>query len=158
MSMHFGRAWIGHRIEDACPCPKAPCGLAVPDGMKPGSCEQHNPADVLSVKGMRQIHTDETCPGQEAFERTIGTAYRDPDIRRMIWRLRRATKITDGMVESLAAAVHGRTPVAGNPVPWREDGDITRGVRWNEDRRNDARAEARRVLEVGLSGLDEEFG
>ena len=84
------------------------------------------------------------------FERSLATPYlHDPDIRRMVERLRRLT-ITDELVETLARAVHGRTAVAGRPVPWAEDGDIVRGVRWDERARNRARAEARRVLEEGL--------
>lgn len=62
MSLHMGRAWTGHAVEDACACPKAPCGLAMPDGQPFGACDQHNPADPLFARTMRQIHTDAHCP------------------------------------------------------------------------------------------------
>lgn len=26
-TLHVGRTWTGHAIEDACPCPQEPCGL-----------------------------------------------------------------------------------------------------------------------------------
>lgn len=60
----MGRSWTVHVIEDECPCPKAPCGLAMPDGQPAGSCPEHNPADPLMSKTMRQLHTSEQCPGR----------------------------------------------------------------------------------------------
>mgnify|MGYP003582301829 CR=1 FL=1 len=59
--MHFGRSWVGHTIEDECPCPKAPCSLAAP---APGSpeCAEHNPDDFLDSKTMRQAHRAKDCP------------------------------------------------------------------------------------------------
>jgi len=54
---HYGRAWAGHEIEDACPCIKAPCGLvarSVPE------CTQHR-AD----KSTRQSHPADACPGPD---------------------------------------------------------------------------------------------
>lgn len=54
---HYGRAWVGHEIEDACPCTKAPCGLvaqSVPE------CTQHR-AD----KSTRQSHPADACPGPD---------------------------------------------------------------------------------------------
>lgn len=64
MSLHMGRDWTGHAVEDECPCPKAACGLAVPDGQPPGSCDQHNPASIFDSKTMRQVHGDENCPAR----------------------------------------------------------------------------------------------
>lgn len=60
MSFHFGRAWTGNAVEDACPCPQAACGLAVVD--PDIECDQHNPSDWLGAKTMRQIHTSAECP------------------------------------------------------------------------------------------------
>lgn len=58
--LHMGRAWTGHATEDACPCAQAPCGLAV---TTPGVlCDQHNPADPIQARTMRQMHTAEQCP------------------------------------------------------------------------------------------------
>jgi diadenosine tetraphosphate (Ap4A) HIT family hydrolase len=57
----MGRAWNGFAIEAACPCPKAPCGLAAPDGPTP-ECEQHNPLNPLLAHTMRQMHKAEDCP------------------------------------------------------------------------------------------------
>lgn len=56
----MGRAWTGHTIEDACPCPKAPCGLAqTAQGV---ICEDHNPASRMEAHTMRQMHTSDRCP------------------------------------------------------------------------------------------------
>lgn len=55
---HFGRSWTGHSIEDACPCPKAPCGLVVFGAWDP-NCEQHAPERANTV---RQTHPAEKCP------------------------------------------------------------------------------------------------
>ncbi|MGW6009677.1 hypothetical protein [Streptomyces sp. NPDC055210] len=55
---HYGRAWAGHEIEDACPCTKAPCGLvaqSVPE------CTQH-----CGDKSTRQSHPADACPGPDA--------------------------------------------------------------------------------------------
>jgi hypothetical protein len=54
---HTGRSWSGHAIEDTCPCPKAPCGLA--DGFAP-ECPHHSP---MASKTIRQRHRAEDCPG-----------------------------------------------------------------------------------------------
>lgn len=56
---HMGRAWSGHSIEDACPCPQEECGLvSTPDP----SCGQHAYA---AGKSMRQIHSAENCPSKD---------------------------------------------------------------------------------------------
>lgn len=52
---HFGRAWSGHAIEDACPCTKAPCGLVSEPSAE---CTQHTGA-----KSTRQSHPADACPG-----------------------------------------------------------------------------------------------
>ena len=56
---HWGRSWTGHALEDACPCPKEPCGL-VNTGTVLDECEQHNP---LRAKSSRQGHPASDCPG-----------------------------------------------------------------------------------------------
>ena len=53
---HIGRSWFGHHLEDACPCPKAPCGLAISGSY---DCPQHS---VDAAKTLRQMHDDEHCP------------------------------------------------------------------------------------------------
>jgi hypothetical protein len=58
--MHFGRAWSGTAIEDACPCPKAACGL-VTDNALASDCPEHSAA---ACKTMRQGHRAEHCPGE----------------------------------------------------------------------------------------------
>lgn len=53
---HFGRSFGGHKIEDTCPCAKAPCGLVetwVPH------CPQHAPT---ACKTIRQSHRADQCP------------------------------------------------------------------------------------------------
>lgn len=64
MNLHIGRSWTGHPLEDACPCPKAPCGLVVLEQASP-ECDQHS-SNPLQARTMRQIHDSEHCPGIEA--------------------------------------------------------------------------------------------
>ncbi|MFE4552392.1 hypothetical protein, partial [Streptomyces sp. NPDC056785] len=52
---HFGRAWAGHAIEDACPCTKAPCGLVAETSPE---CTEHS-----TTKSTRQSHPADACPG-----------------------------------------------------------------------------------------------
>jgi hypothetical protein len=57
-AMHAGRSWSGTPLEDACPCPKKPCGLVAYNEADP-DCVQHgrnHPA-----KTMRQGHTPDRC-------------------------------------------------------------------------------------------------
>jgi hypothetical protein len=61
MNLHVGRAWISHAIEDACPCPKAPCGLVDQQNTNP-DC-QHHP--VGRGKTIRQGHSAAECPAEE---------------------------------------------------------------------------------------------
>ena len=63
MTWHIGRAWVGHAIEDVCPCPKAPCGLAIPSEV---ICEDHHPADWRNDKTIRQAHEAHNCPAKES--------------------------------------------------------------------------------------------
>lgn len=60
MTYHFGRSWSGTRLEDECPCPKAPCGLVTSD-VPHTDCEQHG---LQYAKTMRQSHPAENCPGR----------------------------------------------------------------------------------------------
>jgi hypothetical protein len=59
-SWHLGRSWIGHPIEDGCPCGQAPCGL-VDDTLISPDCDQHG---MGAAKTMRQIHTSNACPAR----------------------------------------------------------------------------------------------
>lgn len=54
---HIGRSWAGTAIEDACPCPKAPCGLV--DGAQPRhpDCTEHT-----FTQSIRQGHAASACP------------------------------------------------------------------------------------------------
>lgn len=56
--MHIGRSFTGTRVEDTCPCPKAPCGLVVFGEFSP-ECTEHPPE---RMKTMRQGHGNENCP------------------------------------------------------------------------------------------------
>lgn len=58
--MHVGRSWAGTRLEDECPCPKAPCGLAT--GVFQSGCPEHDP---MAGKTMRQGHHAADCPGRD---------------------------------------------------------------------------------------------
>ncbi|WP_221763139.1 hypothetical protein [Streptomyces sp. WAC 04229] len=57
---HIGRSFpgMGTDIEDACPCPKAPCGLVVLDEVTE-ACDQHH---WSAAKTMRQGHPADQCP------------------------------------------------------------------------------------------------
>lgn len=57
---HMGRSFVGHHIEDQCPCPKAPCGLVISDQIDE-ACEQHA---FRFSKTYRQGHQPEDCPGK----------------------------------------------------------------------------------------------
>ena len=57
---HMGRSFVGHPLEDACPCPKAPCGLIISDQIDE-SCDQH---PMRHGKTYRQGHRPEDCPGK----------------------------------------------------------------------------------------------
>lgn len=59
--VHMGRSWVGTRMEDDCPCPKADCGLVIGDGINNKGCPQH---DFVETKTMRQMHHAEDCPGE----------------------------------------------------------------------------------------------
>ena len=59
---HMGRSFIGTRLEDDCPCPKAPCGLSVTPGLAGESdCPQHS---MLAAKTIRQVHHADKCPAK----------------------------------------------------------------------------------------------
>ena len=59
MTHHIGRSFQGHILEDACPCIKAPCGLAVRERINL-RCDQHA---VVAAKTIRQSHQGDQCPG-----------------------------------------------------------------------------------------------
>lgn len=56
---HVGRSFTDTRLEDSCPCPKAPCGLVISDQIVP-DCPEH---PWQRGKTMRQGHVPEDCPG-----------------------------------------------------------------------------------------------
>jgi hypothetical protein len=58
VKIHYGRSWSGHEIEDKCICNQERCGLVGP-GIRE-DCDQHG---FESARTMRQIHTEEDCPG-----------------------------------------------------------------------------------------------
>jgi hypothetical protein len=55
---HVGRSWTGTPLEDACPCPKQPCGL-VRQGDAHPDCREH---PIGRAKSMRQGHPADKCP------------------------------------------------------------------------------------------------
>lgn len=62
MIYHIGRSWSGTKLEDDCPCEKAPCGLAI---SRDDSCPEHSP---LAIKTIRQMHTEDNCPGENMID------------------------------------------------------------------------------------------
>lgn len=58
-TLHVGRSFTGHPIEDSCPCPKAECGL-VPIAQASAECDQHG---FYTGKTIRQGHPAANCPG-----------------------------------------------------------------------------------------------
>lgn len=59
---HVGRSFNDTRLEDDCPCPKAPCGLVVSDNAAE-DCPEH---PWHRAKTIRQSHLGENCPGETA--------------------------------------------------------------------------------------------
>lgn len=57
--IHVGRSWSGTRLEDACPCPKEPCGLVDTSKTDP-SCPEH---PEVRAKTIRRSHPATECPG-----------------------------------------------------------------------------------------------
>ena len=57
---HIGRSFMDTHLEDACPCPKEPCGLVRIDKISE-KCEQHG---FGHAKTIRQSHLEERCPGK----------------------------------------------------------------------------------------------
>ncbi|MBZ6102758.1 hypothetical protein [Streptomyces olivaceus] len=72
---HIGRSFRGMSadIEAACPCPKAPCGLVVEDGVTE-ACDQHH---WSAAKTMRQSHPADQCPAAVPAPPTDPTAVRE---------------------------------------------------------------------------------
>ncbi|QGJ93522.1 hypothetical protein SEA_MUFASA8_74 [Arthrobacter phage Mufasa8] len=60
-TMHIGRSFTGTRIEDTCPCEKAPCGLVDSSNTHP-NCTQH---PWQRGNTIRQSHQPENCPIQK---------------------------------------------------------------------------------------------
>lgn len=58
---HLGRSFNGTRLEDNCPCKKAPCGLVIQDEINP-ACTEH-PNERL--KSIRQSHRADKCSATE---------------------------------------------------------------------------------------------
>ncbi|MGW1998409.1 hypothetical protein [Embleya sp. NPDC001921] len=95
MTFHRGRSWVGHHVEDACPCPQEPCGLVAGDRIDP-TCTEH-PAAAL--KSIRQGHEAPDCPGPDlrAAVAMLRTEQPADTIRRAADLMRtRATAATRG--------------------------------------------------------------
>ena len=56
---HIGRSFHGTRLEDACPCEKAPCGLVTSEAAEKANCPEHR---IDSAKTIRQSHLASKCP------------------------------------------------------------------------------------------------
>lgn len=56
-SRHIGRSFVGHPLEDECPCEQAPCGLVDTQNVDP-NCDQHG---FGSAKTIRQMHNADLC-------------------------------------------------------------------------------------------------
>lgn len=65
MSTHYGRSFVGHRLEDECGCPQEACGL-VSDVNVSSSCAEH---PISAMKAIRQSHDSSECP---ALHLTVG--------------------------------------------------------------------------------------
>jgi hypothetical protein len=55
--LHVARAWVGTDIEDACPCPQAPCGHVTLSTVDPG-CPEHG---MSAAKTIRSSHPAKGC-------------------------------------------------------------------------------------------------
>ncbi|MGW4695188.1 hypothetical protein ACWEO1_22730 [Kitasatospora cineracea] len=70
-STHWGRSWAGTPIEDACPCPQAPCGL-VDSATVDQACGQHA---AHRAQTRRQAHPADQCPAI-TYGHRYGTLHR----------------------------------------------------------------------------------
>lgn len=57
--LHISRTFTGHSVEDACPCPQAPCGLVIVAAIV-HTCPQHGKIGRGTILAM---HEGEDCPG-----------------------------------------------------------------------------------------------
>jgi hypothetical protein len=71
---HVGQAWSGTEIEDACPCPKAPCGL-IDVADTSAKCHEH---PIKWGKSIRQGHEPGECPAIPTVEEPHHRAARQP--------------------------------------------------------------------------------
>jgi len=58
---HIGRSWVGHWLEDECPCEQEECGLVNFDKIN-SDCPQHS---LMAGKTIRQSHAESNCPALE---------------------------------------------------------------------------------------------
>ena len=65
LEWHYGRSWVGTRLEDECPCAKQPCGLVTLADAGNANCPQHA---VAYARTMRQSHLASNCPGKPHTE------------------------------------------------------------------------------------------
>lgn len=66
MSTHYGRSWMDTRLEDECPCEKAPCGLVDARFVNP-DCLQH---PFNRAQTIRQSHNSNSCPATVTVAKT----------------------------------------------------------------------------------------
>lgn len=71
---HIGRSFVGHHLEDECPCPQEPCGLVDAAKADP-NCPQH---PVSAGKTIRQSHLPESCPMNDQLETKVFPAIEAP--------------------------------------------------------------------------------
>lgn len=58
MTIHFGRSFVGSKLEEICPCPQEACGLIDEEKVVP-ECPEH---PWGRIKTIRQMHKAEDCP------------------------------------------------------------------------------------------------
>lgn len=105
-TMHVGRSWTGHSIEDDCPCPSQPCGLVTinPD------CPQHS---LMAAKTIRQSHTPQKCSAaNEGADPTV-----DPDVTILGYRVR-PTGWAAAVAEGIVLADHFSVTVEPHGAKW----------------------------------------
>lgn len=105
MGWHAGRSWSGTRLEDACPCPKEPCGLVDIARTVP-ECLEH---PLNRVKTFRQGHYPQHCPGPR--EELAMSRTETPEERRRRERLRdeRSRSSSDTSSDTSAATIAATT-------------------------------------------------
>lgn len=99
---HMGRSFAGTRLEDGCPCPKAPCGLVLATGLGVDwDCPEHS---LAAGKTIRQTHRADACPAVRFNPATDIHMQMTEDYRAPFWESEQACITAYGHVDKAELA------------------------------------------------------